>query len=160
MTKCFHGLKYGKLQPLPVPRDRFLDIAMDFLTINGGPAGGSDMVMIIVERMTKYTALVPCKKTDSASQIAKLVIDNWFCRGFGLRRTITSDRDAKFTSKLWISLCKALNIKQTMSTSHHQQTDGQAAIGVRNTRRILEKMNISGRNWPDKISICEYPIIR
>jgi hypothetical protein len=156
-TKGYNGLKTGKLQPLPVPKERFIDIAIDFFTIHGFKSG-PDTVMIIVDRLTKFTVLVPCYKTDNAQTIAKLLLSHWFCKGLGLPKTITSDRDSKFTSELWIQLCAALGIKQTMSTSHHQQTDGQAEIGVRNTRKILGTMKIVDNNWVEKLPAAEFAI--
>ena len=42
----------------------------------------------------------------------------------GVPHTIVSDRDAKFVSKLWDSLQKALGTTLRMSTAFHPQTNG------------------------------------
>ena len=88
----------GLLHPLPIPQDRFKDISIDFATIN--KVGKYDQLMVIVDRLTKLVSLVPGSKTDSTEKIAQRFVRSWYCRGFGVPESITSDRDARFTSSL------------------------------------------------------------
>nr|GFD25513.1 reverse transcriptase domain-containing protein [Tanacetum cinerariifolium] len=47
------------------------------------------------------------------------------CR-HGVPISIISDRDSKFTSRLWRSLQEALGTRLDMSTAYHLETDGQS----------------------------------
>ena len=64
--------------------------------------------------------------TDSfdAENTSKLFIDRVF-RQHGLPVTIVSDRDPRFTEKIWKSIFKVLGTRLDMSTADHPQTDGQ-----------------------------------
>jgi len=49
-----------------------------------------------------------------------------YVRSWGLPVSIVSDRDTRFTSSFWQSLCTQLGIKLRMSSAYHPQSDGQA----------------------------------
>ena len=72
----------GLLRPLPIPSGRFENICIDFFELF--PSSKKvDQVMIVVGRLTKLTALIPCLKTSTAEQVGELIIQYWYCRGFG-----------------------------------------------------------------------------
>jgi hypothetical protein len=162
-TKCQrHGernsLLHGPLHPLPIPKDRFKDISIDFTSISKSDAG-FDQLMVIVCRLTKLVRLVPHHKTDSAANIARLFIDNWYSHGFGLPESITSDRDTKFTSKLWTALANQLGIRLELTTSRHQNADGQAEIAIRTYKRTAKKFaSISNGDWVDQLRLLEFAL--
>jgi hypothetical protein len=114
----------GYLHPLPIPHERFSDIAMDFV----GPLAkskGHDMILVMTDRLTNYVRIEPTLSTATAQDIASLVYRTW-CRMFGLPHRIVSDRDSLFTSHFWQHLHRLLNIKLKMSTSFHPETDGSS----------------------------------
>ena len=115
--------------------------------------------MVIICRLTKLVRLVPHHKTDSASDIAKLFINNWYSHGFGLPESITSDRDTKFTSKLWTALSTQLGIKLELTTSRHQNADGQAEIAIRTYKRTAKKFaSMFNEDWVDKLHFLEFAL--
>jgi hypothetical protein len=126
------------LHPLPVPDERFEDIGIDFAFLPK-TKHGNDMVMVIVDRLTKLVMAIPCKKTDGAEEIAKLLVRHWITNGYGIPKVITSDRDTKFTSKVWQGIMDDLNIKQRMGTARHQQTNGQAENAIKTIKRTARK---------------------
>jgi len=148
--------KYGLLHPLPIPEDRGDDVSIDFIFL-GKSKEGKDSIMIIIDRLTKLVVLLPCHKTDSTEDSAKLFVKGWYTRGFGLPKTITSDRDPKFTSDLWQEIIKIVGIKQELTTARHQQANGQVEIQGRIAKRILRKYaNYHQDNWEDMLPLVEF----
>ena len=99
---------------------------------------------------------IPCNKIDDASHVA-----NPFCREIlrlhGVPKTIVLDRDVKFLSYFWKTLCAKLGIKLLFSTAYHPQTDGQMVVTnhtLSGLLRMLIKKNI--RVWVECLPIAEF----
>jgi hypothetical protein len=102
---------------------------------------------------------VPCKKTDSAEDSAKQFLKSWYSTGKGLPRTISSDRDSKFTSLFWAEVGRALGIEQRLATARHQSANGQAEVQVRIVKKVLRKFaNYSQDNWADVLPLVEFSL--
>ncbi|KAG8379886.1 hypothetical protein BUALT_Bualt07G0135900 [Buddleja alternifolia] len=61
-----------------------------------------------------------CTAEEAARAFFKNVVKYW-----GLPKSIISDRDPRFTGRLWTELLKLLGSELCFSTSFHPQTDGQ-----------------------------------
>ena len=72
---------------------------------------------------TKGVILIPCNKTITAEQTAQLLVDNVFKR-FGIPDKMISDRGPQFAAKVFREFLGILEIKSTLSTAFHPQTDG------------------------------------
>jgi hypothetical protein len=84
---------------LPIPQGAWQDISMDF--IEGLPKSeGNNVILVIVDRFTKYAHFVPIKHLFIARTIAKAVYDN-VVKLHGLPKIIVLDRDKLFTSNVW-----------------------------------------------------------
>jgi transposase InsO family protein len=96
---------------------------MDF--VEGLPKSkGVFVILVIVDRFTKYGHFVPIKHPYTAKTIAKAVFDN-VVKLHGLPKTIVSDRDKVFTSVFWKELFSLMVTQLIMSSAYHPQTDGQ-----------------------------------
>jgi RNase H-like domain found in reverse transcriptase/Reverse transcriptase (RNA-dependent DNA polymerase)/Integrase zinc binding domain/Chromo (CHRromatin Organisation MOdifier) domain/Retrotransposon gag protein/Integrase core domain len=134
-TKSSTQSPAGFLHSLPVPIDRFADIAMDFV----GPlpvSEGFDMLLVITDRLTNYVKIEPVLETATAKDIASVVYKSW-CRQFGLPRRIVSDRDKLFKSHFWRELLRLMGIKVLMSTAFHPETDGSSE---RSNKTVIEAL--------------------
>ena len=153
-----HSHSPGLLHPLPVPVDRFRDIAIDFANIPA-TTNGFNQLMVVVCRLTKLCKLILSKSTDSTKKIAERFVDGWYSCGYGLPQSITSDRDSKFTSTFWDSLSQSLGISLERSTARHQQTNGQAEIAIRTYKRTARKYSsIVGEDWVHTIHLLEFAL--
>jgi hypothetical protein len=69
---------------------------MDF--IEGLPlSSGYSVILVVVDRLTKYSHFLPVKHPYSAASIAQLFLDN-IVKLHGVLKTIVCDRDKVFTS--------------------------------------------------------------
>jgi hypothetical protein len=76
------------------------------------------------------------KMTDSMDKLVKLYV-NEVIRLHGVPVSIISDRDPRFTSRLWPSLQQAMRTKLNMSTAFHPQMDGQSERTIQTLEDLL-----------------------
>lgn len=98
-AKHEHIKTCGLLQPLPVPTEPWHDLTMDF--IGGLPAPeGYEVIMVVVDRFTKYAHFVPLRHPFTAATVARAFWDN-IIKLHGVPHSIVSDRDRIYTSNIW-----------------------------------------------------------
>jgi hypothetical protein len=113
----------GLLQPLPVPAQSWIDISMNF--VEGLPnSNGYTIILVIVDRFTKYGHFYPIKHPFTAATIAQVFLDN-VVKLHVVPKFIVSDRDKMFTSLFWSELFKLLRTDLKLSSAYHPQSDGQ-----------------------------------
>src|SRR4051812_27315869 len=88
---------------------------------------GFDTVFVVVDRLSKRAFSLPCRKTTTGEDAARLFYQHIF-RIFGTPETVTSDRGGQFVSAFTDELCKLIGTKQKLSTAYHPQTDGNTEI--------------------------------
>ena len=94
----------GLLQPLPIPNKPWTTVSMDF--VRGLPRSQRlDVVMVVVDRLTKYVHFIGLSHSYSAAKVAALFAQN-VLKLHGMPTSIVSDRDLVFTAKFWAELFK------------------------------------------------------
>ena len=84
----------------------------------------SNAILVVIDRLTKMSHIIPCRKNMNRKQFKMLFINNIY-RLHGLSADITTDRDTLFTSELWKETTKQFQIERKISTAFQLQTDGQ-----------------------------------
>ena len=96
---------------------------MDFIT-DLPVSQGFDSLFIVVDHLSKATIIVPCNKTITAKETAKLYM-NHVWRRTGLPQQVISDRGPQFASQVIQEVWNKLGVKSTMSTAFQSQTDSE-----------------------------------
>jgi hypothetical protein len=147
--------KHGQLAPLPVPKSPWKDISCDFV-VDLPLSNGYDSLLVFVDRFTKMCHLVPCTKTATAPDFAKMFLDN-VIRLHGIPDSLVSDRGSIFTSKFWKCLSSLMGVEPKTSTSFHPQTDGQTERMNQTIEQYLRIFcNHQQDNWHDLLSLAEF----
>lgn len=89
------SLPAGLLSPLPIPSQVWYDIAMDFIT-GLPPSQGFTVIMVVVDRLTKYAYFFPLKSDYDSKKVAEVFMNN-VVKLHGMPLSIVSDRDKVFT---------------------------------------------------------------
>ena len=135
-VKAEHQRPGGELQPLEIPEWKWDQIAMDFVTGLPKTTRSHDAIWVVIDRLTKSAHFIPIRTTFSLEQLADLYVRE-IVRLHGVPKSIVSDRDARFTSKFWRSVQRALGTKLNFSTAFHPQTDGQSERTIQTLEDML-----------------------
>ncbi|KAI7934561.1 hypothetical protein MJO28_016988 [Puccinia striiformis f. sp. tritici] len=144
------GKRYGLLQKISEPKNRWEVINMDFVT--GLPPGGSysyNSVLVVVDRYSKRARFLPNHKDDTAMEVA-LLFWNRIMAEVGIPKIIISDRDPKFTSEFWRNLHDMLGTKLAFSTAYHPQTDGLAERMIQTLEDMLRRFCTFGLEFKNQ----------
>lgn len=116
-AKSDHTHPRGLLQPLPIAQRIWEYIAMDFIV--GLPnAKGFTVIMVIVDRLSKFGYFIPMKTDFSSASVDATFIQN-IVKLHGVLKYIVTNRDKIFLSKFWTSLFHAMGTTLSMSTAYH-----------------------------------------
>jgi transposase InsO family protein len=85
---------------------------------------GHTQIMVVVDRFSKMVHFIALTETETAKDAVQAFLKE-VLKLHGLPKSIILDRDTKWTSVFWDTLCGLLGIKKRMSTSFHPQTDEQ-----------------------------------
>ena len=158
-TKTPRHCPYGELQSLPLPKEPWQELTMDFIT--GLPPSKRagivyDAILVVVDRFTKMVCYLPTTKTITAEELGELFFFEITCR-FGTPAGVVSDRGSVFTSAFWSTLCYHAKVKRRLSTAFHPQTDGQTEKQNQTLEHFLRTFcNAEQTNWAKLLPIAEF----
>nr|GFA50054.1 putative reverse transcriptase domain-containing protein [Tanacetum cinerariifolium] len=155
-VKAEHLKPSGMLQQPEIPKWKWENVTMDFVTGLPRTPSGYDSICVIVDRLTKSAHFLPKKKTNSIEKLAELYLKEIMCK-HGVPMSVISDRDSYFTSTFWVSLQKALGTQLDFSTAYHPETDGQSERTIQTLEDMLRACVIDfGSSWDKHLPLLEF----
>ena len=145
----------GLLQPLPIPDKPWSAVSMDF--IDGLPRSQRmDVIMVVVDRLTKYVHFIALSHPYSAAKVAHLFAQHVF-KLHGMPTSLVYDRDPIFTAKFWAELMQLQGVQLAMSTAYHPQTDGQTKVVNKSLEHYLRSFSADRPSeWYDWLYLAEF----
>jgi hypothetical protein len=111
---------------------------------------GNNYILVITDYFTKWVEVIPLANT-TALATTKALMDRVILY-HGPPRTVVTDRGANFTSNLFTSLCKSIQIKYLKITAYHPQTNGLTERFNRTMMAMLRKYVKDGfSKWEDAL---------
>lgn len=98
----------GLLQPLLVPLSSWEMVTVDF--VEGlRKSGSANAILVVVDKYSTFAHFISLRHPFTAATVAKLFMDSVY-RYHGLPKSIVTDRDRVFTSRLWHELFKLAGV--------------------------------------------------
>lgn len=125
----------GLLQSLEIPNRRFGIIHMDFVGPFRRTSLGSNGILVVVDRLTKFAVFIPCDVHVGGPETLELLRHHFF-NLFGHPDVIITDRGSAFTGQFFRAYMKTVGIEHRLATVEHPQTNGQ----VENVNGTIKQM--------------------
>src|SRR5882672_6769887 len=154
-TKTFPTSPTSKLMPNRVPDRHWQVISVDLIT-ELPPSRGYDAIMVVVDRLSKRTHVIPTMSDVTAAGVAKLFRDHVW-KLHGLPEEVISDRGTQFVSNFTRSLSQLLGIRVEASMAYHPQTDSQTERVNQEVEQFLRLfINQWQDDWYEWLAIAEF----
>ncbi|KAF5696592.1 transposon tf2-1 poly [Fusarium globosum] len=98
---------------------------MDFVTALPKSENGNDSALVVIDKFSKETIIIPTTKNITARSTAKILWSALLLHNWGIPKIIITDRDPKFLAMVWQEMWKLAGTKLLYTTAYHLQTDGQ-----------------------------------
>ena len=121
-----------KLFPATGPLE---SIAMDLLGPLPPSRAGNRFILVMTDRFTKLTQIVPLKKT-TAHDVAMAFCIHWVYK-YGTPKETLTENGPQFASKFLRETCQVLGIANSFTSAYHPQTNGQAERSNRTLTAML-----------------------
>ncbi|KAK1406306.1 hypothetical protein QVD17_41599 [Tagetes erecta] len=155
-VKAEHQRPSGLLEQPEIPMWKWESIAMDFITKLPRTSSGHDSIWVIIDRLTKSAHFLPIREDYSVEKLARIYTSEIISR-HGTPLDIISDRDGRFTSRLWRTFQLALGTQLNLSTAFHPQTDGQTERTIQTLEDMLRSCVLDfGGNWNLHLPLVEF----
>ncbi|KAJ0938180.1 putative nucleotidyltransferase, Ribonuclease H [Helianthus annuus] len=151
-----HQRPSSLLEQPPISMWKWESIAMDFITKFPPTSSGHDNIWVVMDRLTKSAHFLPIREDYKVERLARIYTNEIICN-HGTPRDIISDRDARFTSRLWETFQAALGTTLNLSIAFHPQTDGQTERMIRTLEDMLRACVIDFcGNWIKYLPLVKF----
>ena len=135
-----------KLYHAGIPMEK---IHIDILGPLKTSQNGNKYILVMIDQFTKWVELEPLPN-QTAEIIAKSLVDRFISR-FGTPRIIISDQGANFTSQLFLSVCKLLQITKNRTSPYRPSANGQVERSNRTILQMLRCYTLKQELWDENL---------
>nr|GEW73118.1 reverse transcriptase domain-containing protein [Tanacetum cinerariifolium] len=155
-VKAKHLKPSGFLQQPEIPKWKWENLTMDFVTRLPRTPSGFNSIWVILDRLSKSAHFLPKKKTDSIEKLTDFYLKEIVCR-HSVPVSVISDRDSLFTSRFWVSFQKAMGTQLDLNTVYHLETDGKSERTIQMFEDMLRACVIDfGSSWDKHLPLVEF----
>jgi hypothetical protein len=90
-------------------------------------SSGFDNILVIVDKLTKYTIFIPTTISITEVKTAELFFHHIISK-FGIPRQVITDRDTRWKGEFWKEICKRMGMIRFLTMACHPQADGQTKV--------------------------------
>ena len=155
-NKSWNQKPLGLPQVCNVPQERWDFVSTDFCGPFPTTKSGNDYVMVVTDHLSKMAYAIPCRKTITAREAAKLYLKYVF-RYHGMPKVFLSDRGPQFTSTYWRELWKRTGTSLAFTSPYYPKGNAQTERYNRTFEEGLRSfVNTLQDDWDDKLIIFEF----
>ena len=110
-------------------------ISMDILGPLPRTERGKRILLVITDRFSKLTAVVPLRTTNAYS-VAIAFCEAWIFK-YGPPESVLTDKGKQFASSFFLSVCRLLRLSNVYTSAYHLQANGQAERYNRTLQNML-----------------------
>lgn len=90
-------------------------------------SGGFNNILVIVDKLTKYSIFIPTVTQIDEIETAKLFFKHVYIP-YGMPKQVITDRGSRWSNSFWKTLTVLTGVRRSLTTSHHPQADGQTEV--------------------------------
>ena len=145
----------GELHPLPIPDNPWDTVSVDFI-VELPDLEGHNVVMVVVDSVTKRAHFIPTFTTITAAGMAHLFIQHVW-KHHGLPRKVVSNHGPQFMAEFTQELYQRLRIKLAATTAYHPQGDRQTERVNQELEQYLRLfVNQRQDDWTNLLPLADF----
>ena len=138
------------LHPIPAIGEPFERVIVDCVGPLPRSKTGNQYLLTIMCAATRYPEAIPLRKITSTSVVKALTK---FFSTYGFPRVIQTDQGTNFQSRLFKQVLKTLNVKHSVSSPYHPESQGALERWHQTLKSMLRKYSIeTGKSWDEGIT--------
>jgi len=111
-----------------------------------GTENGNEYVVTLICDLTKYLVAIPVA-SNNATTIAKAIFESFILK-YGPIKTFNMDMGTEYKNSIIDKLCKYLEIDNTTSAAHHNQTVGSVERSHRTFNEYIRSyISVDKTDW-------------
>ena len=142
--------KGGLPRSVEIPTQPWQHLAMDFLHLDGR---SEHVILVVLDRYTKFCELIPCKLTDTATEIAELLWEHIILR-YGVPMSVMTDRDTRFTAHVFQDILAEHQIMHRLTSPYHHVGSVER---LHRTLRTIDNILVNLQsNYADRVDTLQF----